>query len=452
MPHTDSGVPLSQRYGLPTMGLLWVTMVASFPAVLIGFDWCKRGFSLKQVLLSLLIAIVVLLLYSVPVCLLAVKTGLSFKMLCHKLFPPAFSKILTAALIFLYLGWYSVCALLLADAVAGIFRIQQFLPALALGFCFAMAFNNLFGFKGVANFARFVAAPVVILWICYLFLQVAPDIPQQLSKSRESVELASVICIITQFILGFAIWGNEADYWRNGRGKAAGIAITLAIALMIGEFIFPLVGFLVASKTGVYETGLATDMLNKLVFGSMGWIAVSFLGAQYFAVNDSNLYAFVHGVETFTKLGHRSVVISLAVLAGVLSVFLSISGATSALESMCGLNCTILPTASVLIMAECFIFQSSVVKGANSATGIFPVGKSALIAWTIGAAFGIATSGVVPGTKWLNIGIPALQAWALTLIVYLPLRMMELKHLKRIWSADESCAKAVECITVMPRE
>jgi hypothetical protein len=193
-------------------------------------------------------------------------------------------------------------------------------------------------------------------------------------------------------------------------------------------------------------------MLNRLVFGSMGWIAVSFLGAQYFAVNDSNLYAFVHGVETFTKLGHRSVVICLAVLAGVLSVFLSISGATSALESMCGLNCTILPTASVLIMAECFIFQSSVVKGANSATSIFPVGKSALIAWTIGAAFGIATSGVVPGTKWLNIGIPALQAWALTLIIYLPLRMMELKHLKRIWSADESRAKAVECVTAMARE
>jgi purine-cytosine permease-like protein len=420
----------NRRHSLPTMGLLWVTMVSSFPAVLIGFDWYKKGFSFNQVFLALALGLAVLLAYEIPVCSLAVRTGLSFKLLCQKLFSPLLYRLLTACLIFLYLGWYSVCALLMADAVAGICKISALIPTLAFIFSFAMAFNNLFGFRGVANFARFIGAPAVILWIFYLLFQAAPEIPRHIAESTDKTSFTTVFAVVCQFILGFAIWGNEADYWRNSKGKPLGIGLTLGIALFVGQLIFPLVGFMVACNTGITESAPATDVLNKLTFGSAGWLAISFLAAQYFAVNDSNLYAFAYGVESFIKLSHRKVVLILALVAGVLSAYLSLSGAAGALESMCSLNCTLLPTASILILAECFFFQNKTggIQSPGSTSAFPKAGNSALIAWGIGAAFGIITSGVIPGTKALNVGIPALQAWALALIVYLPLRRLELNR------------------------
>ncbi|HNA75025.1 MAG TPA: hypothetical protein PKW73_16865, partial [Candidatus Obscuribacter sp.] len=43
----------SVRRGPLTMGLVWVSMVASFPGVLIGLSWHKQGFPLPEVLSSL---------------------------------------------------------------------------------------------------------------------------------------------------------------------------------------------------------------------------------------------------------------------------------------------------------------------------------------------------------------------------------------------------------------
>ncbi len=80
-------VSASARRGPVTMGLVWVSMVASFPCVLIGLDWHKQGFGLTQVLWSLLACMAILLAYSIPMCVLAAKTGLSFKHLCHQIFP-----------------------------------------------------------------------------------------------------------------------------------------------------------------------------------------------------------------------------------------------------------------------------------------------------------------------------------------------------------------------------
>ena len=39
-------VPLTERRGPLTMGLLWISMVTGFSAVLMGFEWCKLGFTL----------------------------------------------------------------------------------------------------------------------------------------------------------------------------------------------------------------------------------------------------------------------------------------------------------------------------------------------------------------------------------------------------------------------
>jgi purine-cytosine permease-like protein len=444
-----------ERKGSVTMCLLWVTMVASFPSVVIGFDWYRQGFSFMQVIAALASSIGILLLYSLPVCTIAVKTGLSFKYLCRRFFDSTLSRNLTVCLIFLYLGWYAVTALFMADACCGIAGSKQWMPVLAFLFCFAMAFNNFFGFKGVANFARFVAAPAVICWIVYTFIRVAPQVPECLKHSHNTVPFTFAFCSVSQFILGFAIWGNEADYWRNSKSSAVGTSIALLAALVIGEFVFPLTGWIVAAKTGLTDSAAATAYLDSFTFGSAGAVAILFLAAQYFAVNDSNLYAFAHGVESFTRMGHKKVVVAMAFCSGLLAVALTLSGTARALEAICTLNSVLLPTATVLIVLEWFVFRKQKLYDNQPMPRAC---KSVVIAWSAGATLGILTSGIIPGTKFLNVGVPALQAWLLAIAIYLPLRKLELSWRDRpdllrseILQASllgcRKCAPAVQNVT-----
>src|ERR1700733_5587910 len=71
-------IPLSERRSALTMGLLWLTMVASFPAVLAGFEWYRQGITLPQLAFCSAISVVVLLLYSVPACELGARTGMGY--------------------------------------------------------------------------------------------------------------------------------------------------------------------------------------------------------------------------------------------------------------------------------------------------------------------------------------------------------------------------------------
>ena len=426
--HLDA-VGSGARRGPITMGLVWVTMVASFPGVLIGLDWHTQGFSLPSVLGALGLCMAVLLIYSVPMCVLAAKTGLSFKFLCRKYFGNGFSKLLTVCVVVLYLGWYAVMSLLMADACSGLIGSKQYLAPLAFVFSFAMAFNNFFGFKGVANFARFVGGPAIICWIVYMFIRVAPDIPLCLKQASSAASAASsvpfslVLCGVSQSIVGFVIWGNEADYWRNSTTNPGKISLALCSALIVGAVVFPLTGWLVGARTGITDAMVATDYLNKFAFGGAGLVALLFLAAQYFAANDSNLYAFAHAAESFTKMTHKKTVLALAVLAGILAAFMAVSGTQSALEAICALNGVILPTASLIVLAECIVIR----RGNLSQNANIPaVGRSAVIAWAAGMVLGIATSGIIPGTKGLHFGVPILEAWMLALALYIPLRKMEL--------------------------
>jgi purine-cytosine permease-like protein len=417
-----------ERKGPVTMSLLWVTMVASFPSVLIGFEWHRQNLSFTQVLWSLFLSIGIILLYSIPICTVAARTGLSFKFLCRKFFNSTLTRNLTFCLIFLYLGWYAVTALFMADACCGLAGGKQYMPLLSFAFCFAMAFNNFFGFKGVANFARFVAAPVIICWIAYVFFRFVPAVPVCLKESHDLIPFSVALCTISQFTVGFAVWGNEADYWRNSNAKPVATGLALAAALIVGQVLFPLTGWIVAAQTGITDSLAATTYLNTFTFGKLSLLAILFMAASYFACNDSNLYAFAHAVESFTKMTHRKVVLILACLAGVLSIALTLTGTASALESMCALNSVLLPTATVLVIAEWFLFRQ---KATNDNSSLPAAHASATIAWCAGAALGIATSGLIPGLKALNVGIPALQAWIVALAIYVPMRRLELSAARK---------------------
>lgn len=76
--YTHEAVPLSERRGAVTMGLLWITMVTCFPGILAGFQWYGAKFTFLQVLQGSLISCFLVLIYALPACYLGAKTGLTY--------------------------------------------------------------------------------------------------------------------------------------------------------------------------------------------------------------------------------------------------------------------------------------------------------------------------------------------------------------------------------------
>lgn len=425
-PH--SGQVLAQNRRSPlTMGLLWVTMVTSFPTVLIGFEWHKQGFSLLQIVACTVLGSMLLLLYAVPASMLGAKTGKTFGELSSLVFGKHGSHLATVHVFWIFSLFYGMTALFMADAFNGLFHPPIPMAVLAAGFAIIMCLNNFWGFTGVVNFARFVTAPCLIIWMIITFARI--------TMGMSATPLAAIVCggnwsmaitMITSFIIGFAVWGNEADYWRHGKPSVMGTLVPMACALLIGEVIFPATGWMVAHVFSISDPKIATDFLNKFSFGGLSVLACLVIGSTYFACQDSNIYGVVSAVDSFVKIPKRVVVLTYALLGAGIAAWLSMTGLVSALEAVTSLNSVFLPTASILLVCEWILSR------------YLPDGKSHLhhkalpraFRWPAGVALlagysvGLLTSGLLPGCAAFHVGVPCLFAWITAAAIYMPLRLM----------------------------
>ncbi len=266
-------VPMSERRGPVTMTLLWITMVTALPTVLIGFQWYKLGLSLFQVIACSVLSSFFLLLYSLPASWMGVKSGLTYGLLARQVFGLWGTRLASFHAIWLMLAWYALDAVLLADALKGLFNLNWSVPIFSAILCMLMAINNFFGFQGVANFARYFAAPLLIGWVAITFFKAVPTCPVETLTAHSHVSFMQALTICSSFVIGFGVWGNEADYWRYSKINKSYVAWSFAISLAIGEVIFPVTGWLVARMSGVTDYMAATNYMNAYSFGGIAVFA-----------------------------------------------------------------------------------------------------------------------------------------------------------------------------------
>jgi purine-cytosine permease-like protein len=424
-------VPLSVRRGRLTMGLLWLTMVTGFPSVLIGFDWFKSGLTLSQVVQNVIASCLILLLYSIPACYLGARSGQTFGLLSREVFGRWGSWFVSFNLVWISIGWYGLNAIFLAEGLIGLYHWQIPLALLAGSLAVAMAFNNFFGFTGIANFARYLAAPVLIIWVAYTFAKAAASCPQTVWLEPAHAMFPSPLTVVSSFVIGYGVWGNEADYWRYGRPRVWQSVIPLVVSLAIGELCFPVAGWMLAKTTGVTDYAAATALMNHYAFGGFTLIAAIVLSITYFAVNDSGLYGAINALENIRELPRRKVVTLLTASGALVAATLSFNG--KAFELVTTVSSIVLPCATVVIMAEHFILRRAWGVDSNfsrvlSLAELPRLRAPALSAVLAGFLVGVCTSGLIDGLKVLHVGVCSLQAWIATLLVYIPLRSLERKQ------------------------
>lgn len=438
--HTTDIVPLSERRGPFTLGLLWITMVTGFPTVLIGFEWYKAGLTLTQVLQGIGISTAIVLAYAIPATYLGAKSGQTYSLLSRNVFGAWGSRFVSTNLIWINTGWYALTAVLLAEGLKGLYHFDMPLIWLAPCLAIAMAFNNFFGFTGIANFARYLAAPILIAWVGYTFIKASAACPSAVLTMHPHVQAAQALTLVSSFAIGYAMWGNEADYWRYSQPKKRLAIAPLTISLLIGIVMFPITGWIMAYISGVTGLDAATRLMNQYAFGGLSFIAATVLVVSYFAMNDASLYGSINGFENIKELPHRFVVAMLAFAAVVVSIFFAQDG--KALEQMATFSSVMLPCPTIIMLLEYFWFRprsnlkstqndsSSVLDRVPSYDEIPQVCMAAMVALALGAIVGIGTSGLIPALASMRIGIYALQAWITSGVSYFVLRTIELNRTK----------------------
>lgn len=428
--YTNSPVPLDKRRGAGTMGLLWITMVTCFPNVLVGFHWFKEGMSLGQVFSGLLISNLIILLYSIPACYLGAKTGLTYALLSRSIFGRWGSRIVSLNSIWVAIGWYALNAIFLADGLRGLYKVDMPQIWFAVGMAVLMAFNNFFGFSGVANFARFLAAPILILWVGYTFIKASLACPVTVWTEPGTAVFGHSLTLISAFVIGIACWGNEADYWRYGKPRWTAAVIPLVVSLSIGQVLFPITGWMMARLSGVGDFAGATRLMNDYAFGGISIIAAIVLIVSYVAVNDSGLYGAINAAENLREIPRKFCVAGLALAGAITTVMLF--GYKQNFEAVAALSCIFLPCSTVIMVAEVFIVSRwhAVKIDFSSVPGFAElpfVRWPAIIALFLGCLAGTITSGFIPGTEHWQIGISSLQGWLLSLFSYLAMRRWQLR-------------------------
>jgi purine-cytosine permease-like protein len=420
-----SAVPFISRYSPFSMGLLWITMVSGFPSVLVGFEWHKAGFSLLQVLLGSFVSCLILLAYVLAASHLGASTGLNFALLTRSVFGKRGSQIISALQTFLFLVWYAMIAGFVAVEIKGLFPTTHSTQLLAAIAAIAMAANNLFGFAGVANFAKYFAAPILIFWILSLFIKTSCMTPTSVWFEPGSGSFAGSLSMISSFVIGYSVWGNEPDFWRFAKPNLITTAIPLVVTILIGQIIFPVSGWMLSRLVNVSDMATATNAVNAFSFGGAPLIAALVLTASYFAAGDANLYGSINSIENLYMFDRTRLVVSMMIFTSVIAVVLTFHG--KAFEILSSFNSIVLPCVTIILAAEYFLIRPQM-----DDSHFLPLNSQALICWSamvsliLGWSVGILTAGVIHGTEQLHVGVWPLYAWLTSLVSYLMIRRSKL--------------------------
>lgn len=441
--YTNHPVPLTERRGGLIMGLLWITMVTVFPNVLVGFEWYKLGMNLHEVTVSLLTSCLIILVYSIPSCFLGSATGLTYSLLSRSIFGRWGSWFVSFNSIWVSTGWYALNAIFLAEGLRGLFSLN--VPAMGFAAVLAvlMAFNNFFGFKGVANFAGYLAAPVLLIWVLFAFFKASVSCPATVLTETARMNPAHALTVVSSFVLGIACWGNEADYWRYGKAKWSASVLPLVVSLFLGQILFPITGWMMARLYGITDYAAATKLMNDYAFGGISIVSAAVLIISYVAVNDAGLYGAINAAQNLKELPRKHCVAALTV-AGALTT-IALFGYKQNFEAVAALSCIFLPCSTVIMMAEAFIISPLAGRRLEEMRVVPQFSELPNLKWpavvslTIGCALGTLTSGFIPGTSAWQMGIPPLQAWLTSLLVYTAWRVVEVTMIDRkepVQSAD----------------
>jgi purine-cytosine permease-like protein len=416
-------VPRGERRSRYHFLALWVTLAAGFTYLFLGFQYHDAGYSLARAVTAGAAGGTVYLGYALPAAYLGSTTGQTHALLTRSVLGRVGSALVSLLLIAVAAGWTAFAFNLLATLYDGLFGWGHVVLVSVLLAVVGIT-NNLFGFTGITAFARYLVAPLIILWVLYLVSKGLVAMPAAALSARSAPTLPFAGGVGAA--IGAVMWGNEPDIWRYGEPRFGWPLPALAVALVVGLVLFVAGGWMMAelSGAGADDFGRAfRDTVGYSLFGSL-WLGAAVATVLQIAINDGNYYEMVNAGQNLA--GHASGWrrwYTCLVVAGVAAVFAwRFPAVQDGFFTVAAWSAITLPSTTVVMCVDQFVLPrllritrpvDRIPSWRETGLGNWPGIAAVLVAvlfgaWGLGLFPGQATApswGVVPVEAWLIAGV-----------------------------------------------
>src|SRR5258708_35803433 len=162
--YTTSVVPLNKRRPTWHLAALMMNLWAGFSYVFMGFALNQAGYNLGKAVLIILLGTAIYWIYGMFSGYLGARTGQTHSLLTRSVFGVGGSIVVSLIIVLTQIGWTGFQGNLTVQIWSGMFGWGHVL-AIGVILTVVMIANNLFGFTGIAAFARYFVAPVMFLWL-----------------------------------------------------------------------------------------------------------------------------------------------------------------------------------------------------------------------------------------------------------------------------------------------
>lgn len=429
--YTNHVVPLSKRKTHVKMLLTFLSMQATFPAVYVGYTARFEGMNFARFLVAMALATLIMTAYCIGSANAGAVAGQTSSVMTRSIFGRAGSAVVSALLVVDGMGFYLFTVLFVISLLGGLFTISS---ATLLGVILAivMITNTYFGFGGVQKFAQWVAVPLILAWGVYATIRALATVDGHALANPPHVESAASILFVAGAMVGLSTWGNEPDIFRYAKPDRKRIAGTVVISYVVGSFLFPILGYLIATMANTSDFSASIKyFVNFSLFG-LTLLGILFFVINQVAVNDGNLYIAVNGAQNLlSHIGwwrRRYTVLALGAIAAVLVTILPSLQKTFTIVT--GIGAVTVPTASTIMAVDIFLIPrlTGIRRPLSSGNDVPSWHQTAagnwlaVVALLSGTLVGAITGGLIPGTSGFGntyIGFPPLQAWLTGAVVYI---------------------------------
>jgi purine-cytosine permease-like protein len=428
---SDGGVvPLAKRRSQYSFVALWVTFAAGFTYLFLGFQYHDAGYSLLRAISAGALGALAYLAYALPAAYLGSHTGQTHALLTRSIFGRVGSVLVSLVLIGIAAGWAAFAFNLLATLYDGLFGWGH-IVLISVVLAVVGVTNTTLGFTGISAFARYLVAPLMILWIGYLVIKGFTDVASgDLSTHGTNPTTLSLLSGIGVAI-GSVMWGNEPDTWRYGQPRFRWPIPPYLLALAVGLILFVAGGWMMAelSGAGQYDFGPAfTATVKYSLFGAL-WLGAVLATVLQVAINDGNYYEMVNGGQNLIGQvpGWRRLYTCLLV-AVIAAIFTwQFAKLETGFFTVAGWSSLALPSATTVMVVDQFVLPrllplrravEPIPSWREAATGNWP-GIIAVVTAVLFGAWGLV---LFPGQDSApNLGLVAPEAWIMAGLLYLGL-------------------------------
>jgi purine-cytosine permease-like protein len=427
---TDHGiVPLDKRKPFWHLTAIIFTLEAGFVYIFLGFTLNEAGFTLPATTAILAVGAGFYIIYGAFAASLGNRTGQTHSLLSRSIFGVTGSVIVSVMIIFTQTGWTGFQANLTAQLFNGLYGWGAVL-AIGVILAFVMVANNLFGFTGISVFARYIVAPLMLLWVTYLVIKGLTTEPSRVLDAHPHVVSALAWPAAVTSVIGLAMWGTEPDFWRFSRPKFWPPVGVYVFAMVFGIMINGVAGWITGQIAGTADFGPAIKVITNFSLFGATWLAFLLVVLGQWSVNDGNYYEVINAAQNLVggwKRWKRVYTCLIAASLASLAAWIVPYVFTNGFEKIASFGAIGTPTATMIMATDHFLLPR-LFKISRPMTRVptwsqTPIANwPALVALVIAVLFGAWGSGIFPGedptTVW---GIAPVEAWLLGSVVYVAL-------------------------------